>query len=54
MKIRLISDLRKEIKPSPFEALFKLEGKNCENMFEIVNRTNKIFNDACNILKSIK
>jgi len=37
-----------------FESLFRIGNDEYQNVFEIVNKTNKIFKEANNLLKSIK
>lgn len=54
MRIRNFLDVKLENSKPAFEELFKLGNSEYNNIFEIVNKTNNVFRNANDVLKSIK
>ena len=54
IRIRSFSDVRLENNSSLFESFFRLGNNECQNIFEIVNKTNKVFKSTNDLLRSIK
>lgn len=54
MKIRNFSDVKMQNTRPAFEALFKVGNNEYNNIFDFVNKTNNVFKNANEVLKSIK
>lgn len=54
MRIRNFIDVKLHDRNPAFEAIFKLGNNECNNIFEIVSKTNNVFRSANDLLKSVK